>query len=129
MYYNIHHILADEWTCDMLVHAVFQEYGRLPWQDTMRPSWGSARMTSPARDQKEREGYVANWKAKLEEVVSFDTSNWPKCESNLEARSLGSTSVVRAPLEISGAFQSHLNANGLSLFDALLSIFQLVVHK
>jgi Condensation domain len=127
LYHNIHHVLVDAWTCEKVVDAVLKEYHGSPWRDTMDRSWGS--LTTAWRSEPRRDVALADWKLKLSAITTFDTYGWPPGNADTVARDSGSTSVFRIPMELLSKLRLELNGNVLSLFVALLSAFQVLLHQ
>ncbi|TAQ85239.1 hypothetical protein B7494_g6435 [Chlorociboria aeruginascens] len=107
LYYNIHHVLVDEWTCDKVVTAVLKEYRGFPWRDTIDPSWNTLTTTLEYESRK----------------------TWLRGNADMETRASASTSVFKAPIEVLRKLRLELNNDLLSLFIVLLSAFQVLLHQ
>jgi amino acid adenylation domain-containing protein len=127
LYYNIHHILVDEWTCEKLTDAFLKEYCGLPWHDGMRPSWNS--LMHVWRSESCKDTAMENWKQNLNGVTTFDTHSWPRGNVANEVRTAGSTSVFKVPLEVLQQIRNDINGDLSSLFISLLCAFQVLLHQ
>jgi Condensation domain len=126
LYYNIHHILVDEWTCEMLMDAILKEYHGTSWQNTTHASWGSPITVWESQSCKEEA--LADWKLRLAGITPFDTHSWPEGACEAKDRSPGSTSLLRFSRQNVHILQKRLERDGLGLFTALLSAFQALLH-
>ncbi|KAM5357644.1 hypothetical protein ACJZ2D_016057 [Fusarium nematophilum] len=127
LYYNIHHVLVDEWTCGMIIEAVRKQYRGIPWRETISPSWGSS-MTRWENESRRDEALEA-WKQRLSGVAALDTRSRSSCSAHTDSRGHASLSTV---LEVSPKIVKELQRQihgRLSPFVSLLSIFQVLLHK
>ncbi|KAG9230477.1 hypothetical protein BJ875DRAFT_546147 [Amylocarpus encephaloides] len=125
LYYNIHHVLVDEWTCDKLVTAIIKEYQGLPWKQTIDLSWGT--LAAVREDDARSDDALREWKRELSGAGPFDTYSWPCGNTDLENRTLAKTSSLKLPTADVEDFKLQLKDH-LSIFQALLSAFQALLH-
>ena len=127
LYYNIHHVLVDEWTCEKFVDALLKQYHGFSWRDTMNPSWDSLTIAQEIKSCKDIA--LENWKLKLDGATIFDTYGWPRGNADMENRSSASTSKFKVPTTVLRKLQLDMNGNILSFFTILLSTFQVLLHQ
>lgn len=126
-YYNIHHILVDEWTTEMLMDAILKQYHGTSWRNAIQVSWGS--LTAVWDFQAHKAEALQDWKHQLTGTMPFDTHSWPAGAGDAENRSPGATSLLRLPREDVDLLRKQFELSGLGLFTVLLSAYQALLHQ
>ncbi|KPM37546.1 Linear gramicidin synthase subunit B [Neonectria ditissima] len=127
LYYNIHHVLVDEWTCEMIVEALRKQYRGIQWRETISPSWGSP--TTRWEAESHRDEALEAWKQRLSGVAALNTGSRPLCRAPKDSRGHASlSSVLKVSPKIVNELQRQIHGK-LSSFVSLLSIFQVLLHK
>jgi amino acid adenylation domain-containing protein len=128
LYYNIHHILVDEWTCDMLIHSFLQECSGLSWREGFTSSWQQQSAVWHVEPRKEES--LSAWKKRLSGATPFDTRSWPKGTCNRGDSAAATTpSVPVPPKTLRDIREVVKHVHNIDLFNTLLSVFQLLLHQ
>lgn len=129
LYYNIHHILADEYTCDILLKSIFDACYGVSGRDDQASYWPLCPVDCVLRDPEMKNAALVKWTHELDQIVAHDRSTWPEGNCNAEARSLGTTTTTKLPLDVLQNLKRDSYAGSISIFTTLLSTFQLLMHR
>ncbi|RAH75046.1 acetyl-CoA synthetase-like protein [Aspergillus aculeatinus CBS 121060] len=129
IFYNIHHILVDEWTTQQMLETILDVYVNRSSAHKFGSTVKYAGLVShygpgsPLYDKS-----MADLLKHLDDVPPFDTTNWPA--PSVEAAARGSANIVHfVPSSEFEQFKQTCSRDGISWFSALLGLFQLLLHR
>ncbi|RAH86810.1 acetyl-CoA synthetase-like protein [Aspergillus japonicus CBS 114.51] len=129
IFYNIHHILVDEWTTQQMLETILDVYVNRPSALTFGSTVQYAGLASqygpgsPLYDKS-----MADLLKHLDDIPPFDTTNWPAPPAEAAAR--GSANIVNfVPSSEFEQFKLTCARDGISWFSASLGLFQLLLHR
>lgn len=129
LYYNIHHILADEYTCDILLKSIFDACYGVSGGNDQASYWPLCPADCVLPDPESKNAALVKWTHELDQIVAHDHSTWPEGNHNAEARSLGTTNTTKLPFDVLQNLKRDSYDSSISIFTTLLSIFQLLMHR
>ncbi|PYH90753.1 acetyl-CoA synthetase-like protein [Aspergillus ellipticus CBS 707.79] len=129
LFYNIHHILVDEWTTQQMLSCILRVYA----DPSLQFKYGSSLQYAAVAEQhgpksQLYETCMANLLRQLDDVPPFDTTNWPTAAAGITSREAGNI-IHFVAAEYFDQFKKTCLADGISWFSALLGLFQLLLHR
>ncbi|PYH43509.1 acetyl-CoA synthetase-like protein [Aspergillus saccharolyticus JOP 1030-1] len=129
IFYNIHHILVDEWTTQQMLETILDVYfnrsSGLKYGSTVEYA-GLASQYGPGSSLYDKT--MAGLLKHLDDVPSFDTSNWPTPPAGQATRESANIRHFVPSSEFE-QFKRTCSGAGISWFSALLGLFQLLLHR